>query len=566
MKLSRKEGEEVVRTLRERHRTIKSTQSVEVPKTEEKLFGVGQINDSNSIILHRSLYILKRKFEIYDADVKKLYREFEDETHYAMNFDKFLELSEEIFFKICIQMAEVQSGKDLFKSELLSRQIQERELPRLQVLFKEHVFKNLSEFNRQVSEAKGYPADPNDLRQAPVHIGSNLNFKEDEENDEELEENENFEKPKENEERLIKEDKSNNRGENKVVTNLPDEKKNFNIDQNLRMKEKAMSNNPHSNFLESNENYEDPNFKSYDPQENDRFEMSKIEQLKEEKLTRHAINANEDQLDVSKIEAEGSLKNKLNLGSLKVTPIDMLYAEVYPFALADFLEKNPKIVLLDIKGDLKKETRTLFDADLIKRLEDETKYDNEKEHSNQVKELLYEKLNIEKSIRTNEDLLVQKQNVGLNTVYIAQTIQKLAKQKKAIERKLANLVDKDVPAQNLNLSAIGSSSELPVVNDSKILNSQEFTKKVHKKPLTVDDIRTANLKEVFDFYSQQHLVKGKGVSFEAIEANLKTINLGEFARIILDFNIKIPKETAAEIFKKSIDFRGAMDFDEFKVF
>ena len=232
---------------------------------------------------------------------------------------------------------------------------------------------------------------------------------------------------------------------------------------------------------------------------------------------------------------------------------DLLYVEVLPYAIADFLENNPKTALIDITGQLQKECRTLFDADLLGRLGEEVTYDLEKEKASKIKELLFEKLNLERNIKSFEDVLVAKQSEGLNTVFVAQVIKKLANQKKYIEKRLLEIND---------------SSSLPTdrnFQSSVSIRIKKPLETIPKRKLTVDEIRLIALQEIFNFYSQQHVTHSKDSTFEKIQMDLTHIDLGDFIRFAKDFKLKVSQDSLSEIFKRTVDYKQKMNIDEFKV-
>lgn len=84
-----------------------------------------------------------------------------------------------------------------------------------------------------------------------------------------------------------------------------------------------------------------------------------------------------------------------------------------------------------------------------------------------------------------------------------------------------------------------------------------------KKPqMTIEDMRKRGLKEIFDFYSKQHLPEGQ--EFGDILDKMKVIDLGEFCIFTRDFDIKLPKKKLIEIFKKTSDLHHQpLNFKQF---
>lgn len=64
-----------------------------------------------------------------------------------------------------------------------------------------------------------------------------------------------------------------------------------------------------------------------------------------------------------------------------------------------------------------------------------------------------------------------------------------------------------------------------------------------------EEKREKGMKEVFDFYSRQHIQNN--LPFNKIEESLSKIDLGEFMAFVKDFNLGLSKSKVAEVFKKS---------------
>jgi len=66
----------------------------------------------------------------------------------------------------------------------------------------------------------------------------------------------------------------------------------------------------------------------------------------------------------------------------------------------------------------------------------------------------------------------------------------------------------------------------------------------------IDERRAKGLDEIFTFYAKQHALLGKKPTFEEIEHNNKTVNMGEFMKFCKDFDINLSKQKCSEVFKR----------------
>lgn len=89
-------------------------------------------------------------------------------------------------------------------------------------------------------------------------------------------------------------------------------------------------------------------------------------------------------------------------------------------------------------------------------------------------------------------------------------------------------------------------------NDGKIGKNQksanspspnrEIEKRLDDEPQeSIQERRDKGIKEIFDFYTRQHLMIGKKATFEQIEYELSNLNMGEFMKFCKDFNIPVSK-------------------------
>jgi Ca2+-binding EF-hand superfamily protein len=79
---------------------------------------------------------------------------------------------------------------------------------------------------------------------------------------------------------------------------------------------------------------------------------------------------------------------------------------------------------------------------------------------------------------------------------------------------------------------------------------------------SIEDKRIRGLREIFGFYSQQHLPQG--LMFGDILAKQDNLDLGEFLMFTRDFQIPLNKKKIIEVFKKTSSLRQLpVSFDEF---
>ena len=178
--------------------------------------------------------------------------------------------------------------------------------------------------------------------------------------------------------------------------------------------------------------------------------------------------------------------------------------------------------------------------------------------------MLFERLNLEKNIQTYEDLLLKKQSVKENVVFIEQMLQKLYNQKIWIENKIKSIQEdnetinnyNDIQAVNLNLNSnvnanvknanvnVNANANVkditnmkPIVrksinspNESAIFRLNNVSKIIPKKFLSKEEVRSNALNEIFYFYSRQHQLTSRIATFDDIANKTDRMDLGEFMK------------------------------------
>ena len=134
--------------------------------------------------------------------------------------------------------------------------------------------------------------------------------------------------------------------------------------------------------------------------------------------------------------------------------MDFIYIDILPVLIADFLQDYPGIVLVDKSNELRNEMKALFDNEILHKLGDLAKNDLQEEKINKTKELLFEKMNVERNLDLYEDLLIKNKAVGRNTIFIEGMLQKLKMQKMYLEKKIKEYQEEDVEDVKENYNRI----------------------------------------------------------------------------------------------------------------
>lgn len=110
------------------------------------------------------------------------------------------------------------------------------------------------------------------------------------------------------------------------------------------------------------------------------------------------------------------------------------------------------------------------------------------------------------------------------------------------------------------------SNNSPIKGESRFSQGEqlEIEKRLDDEPHeSLDEKRKRGIKEIFDFYTRQHLMIGKKATFDQIQYELSNMNMGEFMKFCKDFNIPVSKTRCAEIFKKTAKNSKEMFLEHF---
>ena len=436
------------------------------------------------IILYRSLYILKKKFEKYKEDISKIYTKYfvKDKNNYnnirckIIKISSFKSLLQQICNLVNMSIIKISSLNELFVSDLVSQKIQQER------------------FNESIDQIYNYISD---------------NLK-----------------------------KYNEIFFNKKIKPIIEINKIDNINEDLTEYYPIVEYNKKGDLIYYYDQIKEKNKK-----------YSSI--LKSHEIT---------------LEKEYELNEKEN---------DILYIETLPVLIADFIQENPKYIIInsDVNdNELNNEIKNLFDGNILKKVERENKILKREinlPHINnemRLQELLNQQLGIEKNIKLYQDLLNEKKKSGHDIKYIEDFLSKLNKKKKKINEKIKEEENKEQNNnhQKKNIYSISSISTNSNITKTNLTKSKTVKFKISLNELREEQKMINSLKEIFDFYANQHYPMASAPTFDEIAFRKINLDLAEFSKFCVEFEIPITKQKMSELFKKNTSNRKDMSFTEFK--
>ena len=564
----------------------------------------------DTLILYRSLYILKKKFSSKKEIIKRIYNSFnldpnenvEKYSSYQISIDNFEIVAKTIFEKSNILLTIVDNPKDILLSNIflnLNKKVEE-----MTAIFKEIKEYILDEKNSLVKKYNSlfYEKKIKDkmikdiIEKKQTQSEKKLDLKneinETISSEEKKEINESEEKQEEVEIEIQRKIAEYNR-KGKVIKTY-----NIIINDNLTL------------------------IKKQEDEKNERLKQQRMNQ-KERYFNLNEINESNKENDLINRENKDK-ENKINLLDIENDKNydNIIYIETLPLIIADFIQQFPFYCIIETEDDLNEELNILFDKELLEKInnyEDALKIKNEILINREYQNSINRKNKIENNIKIYENLIKEKKLRGENTSYLESMLEKLLANNIIVQNKIAELKSKNKNIlnlekneselnnnnnieinfessnisniskpenknQNINSKTINRMSSEIKLNEVRIKTRRKakldtninFDKKINlnNKPKKNDKnakIMSA-IKEIFTFYSRQHNSIGAKLLFADLEKNMEQIGSSEFCKFCLEFNIPLTKQKAHDIFKKALTLSSStnhklrlMNFDEFLI-
>ena len=451
-------------------------------------------NSLETLILCRSIYIIKQKFSFYKERIKSIYDKYNiykgnyklntEMKIYQINKKDFVQVTEEVLKDLNLLIIKYLNPKDIFLTKVVIEEKMKETMPILQEILNWLLNNNNDEFsfkyyNNVFFNKKIKPfilegengIDDENIKEEENE--QNINYKKNNNNDNYFSNNNNdISEKKENlnpneggdfgqifvkktfvkvveynrrgyrinESKSKIEDDEEDSGEVEIetinVNNLP--KNNENNNNIMTNKELSINLN---NINESTQSQNDNNNNNKDEEENKKVE----------------------------VEEKNEIKKTSNIKSAKIkNNNDFLFIESLPLILSDFLEKHLSYAVVESEDDLAKELKILFDKDILNRINDYENTVKEKlsvinninssimsGNEKQNKELdnaLDDLKKIKDNIKIYQEILENKKKLNENVEYIEKMIEKLLAKEIWLEHRIKLLSEKN----NLNYNSSSS--------------------------------------------------------------------------------------------------------------
>ena len=543
-----------------------------------------------TLILYRSLYILKKKFELGKETIRKIYNSFNIDPNenvskycsYQVSIDNFIIIAKTVFEKCNMLLIVINNPKDILLSNLfldVNKKIEEMT----------SILKEIKEYitNEENPLVKKYNSLYYDKKIKSRMIKDVIDLKQ-----------------------IKKEKKIKLKKEKSMILKEKEEKKEEEKEEIIQRKMVEYNRKGKIIKTHSTTSTEEINKVEIISKNNNNNKMDlKINENKKKEKEEEIIEK-----DINLIDIEND-KNYDNI----------LYIETLPLIIADFIQQFPFYCIIEIEDELNEELNILFDKELVEKInkyEESLKNKNEKIINKEYQSFLLRKNKIENNIKIYENLINEKKLRGENTTYLESMLEKLLVNNIIVQNKLTELISQNKNIlnndkeelelnnnnKNNNIESNFETSNITNIskienNNNSIMNSKIINlknknrlNKVRIKPIIKPKLDTnikfdkskiitntnkinkadskimTSIKEIFNFYSRQHNSIGAKLLFSDLEKNMEQIGSSEFYKFCLEFNIPITRLRSNDIFKKALTLSTStyhklrlMNFDEFLI-
>ena len=421
--------------------------------------------DLDLIILHRSLFILKKKFEKYKDEFRDVYNKYREiilgenilEDEILVEQNQIPKILDEIFNLGKFGLIEYDNFKDAIFDEMKLYDKIKLDNKIITTLMN-FVFENRRKYNFIFTKKKqnknfqlelymDYIPEGNDeLTKIVMETENNQN-------------NQNNKKTGDNISEIV------------TTTNKLDDNESLNLNGVI-----LENKNKKSEGEDEKEDEDESDEEKEDKEEKEENTKKKI--LKPKRILRKSPTLKSDNQDNKKVQYAKSY----------------IYIESLLLILADFIsdKKNKKsYIIIDYGNEYRNELRTLFDNEILGRLGEEVQYEVNKKKVEQLKDLLINKTKIEKNINCYEELLNKMRICNQNVDFVLITINKLKKTLNWVEEKIT-ILQNDTNTFNEFENAIQIKQLNKEIKKYKNRKNKNLSINVHIKDKNTNSHETTN--------------------------------------------------------------------------
>ena len=566
-----------------------------------------ELKNVQMLILQRSLYILKKKFEINKKELQIIYQKYRDENYMQLkciNVDYLYELYKEILDTTQFTMLPYTNFNELITADLMTELNDGKSKAVLKALVKFSV-NNIEKYNRiyfekkmrkkklieENEKKKKSTVPPPDMEEYTSQVkivkinkrGKTIyNFEQMIENNKEFDVGENIiatinedDMSILNNKKLLYSDvipliiadflqeylKNNEFVAIVSTSNVADDQENLNLNQNV----KSLFDNDILRFY-NNLNKVDPKQENKEKLKNLLFELMNIEN--QIKIYQNLI--------IEKTTKGANVKHLMNMVKKLNEQQSILQKKVNQFSLSSKKRASNAVDLSIMNSNA---TNSVF------RSSGEKYNSSKKEKSSDKNNLIKIEISNSKSNKSIKTVKNSKYKLASNSSKNSVNSKKVLSPNNANNNNLNNIYKNSNTANlnsnnNLIIDVYGANSQSTnqKLNETNInnINNTENNKYNYyynndnfyyqhgvKYPESKEEFRENSLLEIFYFYTKQHSFIGQTPTFQEILKSEEHLDLAEFGKFCVEFKIMVKPQKIAEVFKKNAKNAKELNYANF---
>ena len=480
-------------------------------------------DDIGLIMLHRSLFILKKKFEMHEKEIKEIYKKYNEgveDPFYIIDFEKVRPCLVEIGKKVGFDFDRMDNFNDVVREEINVGDVDYFSNEELMLKFVDFLRVERRKYNFIYKEKK--TKEHFNLEDYKYYVPTGV----DELKKEFIE--------------TIKEEKEEDKEDEKVLEVIKEEERKSNLDlpkenknvDNVNIGSELGSEGQSSSNLVLSPIKNNDKTEQLSPSQNDKTitnqQQSIIGEETKRSLSPISHNDNKQNNDSNNIEEENNVINtskirgrKISMSSLNEPNEEIdspkvnapiipkfnthsytkyyLFIETLPLIIADFITGEGNVVILDHGDELRDELRSLFDNEITTRMGSEASMNINIFKTEKLKDYLLSLAKVDKNISTYENMLLKEQITKDNKFLIEKALASLKVKKDILSRRVLT-IQNDTNTYNEYEEKIKYENN-DIVNDiSKVVSKADMNyieeNSNNNITTTIKDISNVNINNV----------------------------------------------------------------------
>ena len=547
--INKSNDSEILNYIKQENTNMNINSSVNISKNSnnEQILDM-ELKNIKMLILQRSLYILKKKFEINKKTLEIIYQKYKDENYTKLrciNIDYLPEMYPEIMETIQFTILPYNNFNELLSADLMTELNKDKSKIIIKNLVK-YTNKNIEKYNRIYFEKKMKKRQLLEENKKKINIVTNIDDMEEITT-----------------EKIIV--RKNKRGKiiqdfEEVLNNNVELKFGPDIIMTINEDDMSVLNNIKllysdvipliiadflQEYIKNNQNVALISTSNISDEENQKLNQN-VKSLFDNEILKYYKN-------LSKLDPESENKEKLKNLLFEMMNIEN-QIKTYQKLILEQTSKG-----MNVKHLLNMVKKLNEQKNLMQKKIDEYNKKSDSRNKNNLNNNI-NSINNTKSSFSKESKKILEMNKSNSSLKEGKKSNKLLNNN---SNKYANT---DENLINININGVNENQNRLMTNNNNNSNIKEenfYYQYGVLYPETKEELRNNSLLEIFYFYTKQHSFIGHTPTFEQFLKNEENLDLAEFGKFCVEFKILVKPQKIAEIFKKTSENSKNLSYKKF---